>query len=99
MKSDFDVEEFQKCCDDPGSFNDDYEVCLDAWNGLKASRTSTGVAAAMGSKLKYDFMILRLQTVCECLVSSPMMFMMCWEHWFGLHCSLTSNPIVTWFRS
>ena len=60
MKSDFDVEEFQLCCDDPDSFNDDYGPCLDAWNGLKRAGTLTGIAAAVGSKLKCDFVILRL---------------------------------------
>ena len=45
MKSDFDVEDLQLCCDDPDSFNDDYGSCLDAWNGLKRAGTLTGVAA------------------------------------------------------
>ena len=35
---------------DLDSFNDDYITCLDAWNNLNWPGSSTGMAAAVGSK-------------------------------------------------
>ena len=72
---------------------------LDAWNGLKQAGTLTGIAAAVGSKLKCDFVILRFLKCVGCLDSSSMMFMRCWNNWFGLNPSLLEISIVTWFIS
>ena len=68
-------------------------VCLDAWNQLKWSRTPSATPAAMTSNLKIDFVILRFWIMCECLISSGMMFMKCWNNWFEWIPS--QNSIVT----
>ena len=99
MLSGFDVEDFQLSCDDLDSFNGSPVVCLDAWNQLKWSRTLTGVAAEMTSNLKSDLVILRFWIMCECLISSGMMFMKCWNNWFEWKCFPSQNSIVTWFWS
>ena len=95
MLSGFEEEWLQKCCDALDSFTWPYGVCWDAWNGLKWSRTSTGVAAAYASKLKSGFVILRFLKCEECLDSSSMLYMMCLQHWFGLKHFSFENSIVT----
>ena len=98
-KSKSDLEWLQVGFLDLDSFNDDYGSCLDDWNELKWSGTPTGIAAAVASNLKSDFVILRFLKCVGCLDSCYMLFMRCWNNLFGLHCFLSPNSIVTCNRS
>ena len=62
---------------DLDSFNDDYRRCLDAWNGLKAPGTWSGMAAVASLEWDLILMILLLQVVYEYWDSSHMIFGWC----------------------
>ena len=89
------LEWLQLLDDDLDSTTWPYGVNLEAWNGLKRPRTLTGVAAALASNLKSDFVILRFLKCVGCLDNCYMLFMRCWNNLFGLYCFLFPNSIVT----
>ena len=62
---------------DLDSFNDDYGVCLNAWNELKSFRTPSSMLTAYAFKLILDLVILVLQNFKMCLDTFYMMFVMC----------------------
>ena len=62
---------------DSDSFNDDYEVCLNAWNGLKPFRTSSDTAAVVSLEWVSILMFHLLQVMYEYWDSSHMIFGWC----------------------
>ena len=77
------LEVFQVGFLDLDSFNDDYGMCLDAWNVLKLPGIACSNQAATCLVWDLMMMILMLQIMDECWDNSYMMFMWCLKWKFG----------------